>query len=158
LELVQSTLKQDLLSKHFFTIQVNLTVVNLWWLGLLRAGFASFPDLWLQAGLHNLDQLNFFADVIPGLLHGERFHYLSIRILQLPEASPRALPSRPIGMLTQDLQYVQIILLVAHRHVLSHDASNPILLQYATTSCGICLGLNDFWHLVVLVEHVASLL
>ena len=81
MELVQSTLEQDLFSQNLFTVQVYLAVVDLGWVWLFRPWFAAFADFRLQTSLYDFDKFDFFADVIPGLLYWERLSDLPVAIL-----------------------------------------------------------------------------
>ena len=65
LELVQSSLEENLLCEHIITVQVNLAIIDLRRLGFLRAWSPTFTELGLQAGLDNLDKLDLLADMVP---------------------------------------------------------------------------------------------
>ena len=85
LELIQPALEKDLFGEHLLTVQVDLAVVDAWWVGQPGSWLTTLPYLRLQACLYHLDELNFLADVVPRFLDRERLRDLAVAVFKLAE-------------------------------------------------------------------------
>ena len=121
LELVQPALEKDLFGEHLLTVQVDLAIVDARWVGQPGPWLATLPDLRLQACLYHLDELNFLADVVPRLLYRECLRDLAVAVFKLAERAARTLACRAISVPAEDLQDRQVLLLVAHGHLLQQE-------------------------------------